>query len=49
MIEEISSGTLNRLKFGAGTDMVIYHGGTDNFIKTLTVVLKYLQVQTNNL
>ena len=28
-----ASGTLNRLKFGAGTDMVIYHNGTDNFIK----------------
>ena len=28
-----ASGTLNRLKFGAGTDMVLYHNGTDNFIK----------------
>ena len=28
-----SSGNLNRLKFGAGTDMVLYHNGTDNFLK----------------
>ena len=28
-----ATGTVNRLKFGAGPDMVMYHNGTDNFLK----------------
>ena len=31
--DAVASGNVNRLKFGAGTDMVMYHNGTDNFIK----------------
>tara|TARA_B100000131_G_C18079819_1_gene597796 strand:+ start:58 stop:1452 length:1395 start_codon:yes stop_codon:yes gene_type:complete len=31
--DAVASGNVNRLKFGAGTDMVMYHNGTDNFLK----------------
>ena len=31
--DAVASGNVNRLKFGAGTGMVMYHNGTDNFIK----------------